>query len=73
MIDVINTVERFDNESDCWRAIEQNPGMLIFQTFDWYKAAWECVLSKSDDNSLWVLKCVLSILHRWVRHFAHNA
>lgn len=56
MIDVINTVERFDNESDCWRAIEQNPGMLIFQTFDWCKAAWECVLSKSDDNSLWVLK-----------------
>lgn len=56
MIEVIQTIDRLSEESVKWKKVEQNPGMLIFQTFDWCKAAWEYVLSKSDDNSLWVLK-----------------
>ena len=56
MIDVIQTVERWNEEAQQWKFVEQDPEMLIFQTFDWCKAAWECVLSKSDANKLWVLK-----------------
>lgn len=56
MIDVINTIERWNEEAGQWKTVEQSPAMLIFQTFEWCKAAWECVLSKSDTNKLWVLK-----------------
>lgn len=56
MVEVIDTIEKFDAEERIWKSVETNPAMLIFQSFDWCRAAWINVISKVPSNSLWVLK-----------------
>lgn len=56
MVETIDTIEKLNREEQDWKLVEANPEMLIFQTFEWCKAAWEQVLSKSAADKLWVLK-----------------
>ncbi len=56
MIDVIDTLEKFDALKDEWERIEQNPDMRIFQTYSWCRNAWDICVSKEKGTRLWILR-----------------
>lgn len=56
MIDIIDTLEKFDALKDEWERIEQNPDMRIFQTFLWCRNAWDICVSKEKGARLWILR-----------------
>ncbi len=56
MIDIIDTLEKFDALKDEWERIEQNPDMRIFQTYSWCRNAWDICVSKEKGARLWILR-----------------
>lgn len=56
MIDIIDTVEKFDCLKSEWEQLEQGPRMRVFQTYAWCRAAWDCCLSKERGDKLWILR-----------------
>lgn len=54
MIEVIDTIEKFDGLQDIWERLENGPEMTIQQTFRWNRLGWDAI--KDDGGSLFILK-----------------
>lgn len=54
MIEIIDTVEKFDELQSIWERLESGPDMTVQQTFKWNRLGWDAIAG--DGNSLFILK-----------------